>query len=85
MERDFPGGPVAGIPHSQQRGPGMDPWSGNWIPQTATKKDSPCCKEDGRSRMQKLGPSEAKKYICIKKKKTSEWKGPLGTPAFRYS
>ena len=28
-ERDFPGGPVAKTPHSQCRGPGFDPWSGN--------------------------------------------------------
>ena len=26
---DFPGGPVSKIPHSQCRGPGFDPWSGN--------------------------------------------------------
>ena len=26
---DFPGGPVAKIPHSQCRGPGCEPWSGN--------------------------------------------------------
>ena len=83
MERDFPGGPVAGIAHSQERGPGVDPWSKNWIPQTATKEDSPCCKEDRRSRVQHLGPGEAKKYICIKN--TSKCKGPLGIPAFRYS
>ena len=74
---------MAGIPHSQQRGPGVDPWSGNWISQAANKEDSPCCKEDGRSRIQQLGPSEAKKYICIKK--LSKCKGPLGIPALRYS
>ena len=27
--RDFPGGPVAKTPHSQGRGPGFSPWSGN--------------------------------------------------------
>ena len=27
--RDFPGGPVAKTPHSQCRGPGFNPWSGN--------------------------------------------------------
>ena len=26
---DFPGGPAAKTPHSQCRGPGFDPWSGN--------------------------------------------------------
>ena len=26
---DFPGGPVVKTPHSQCRGPGFDPWSGN--------------------------------------------------------
>ena len=26
---DFPGGPVAKTNHSQCRGPGFDPWSGN--------------------------------------------------------
>ena len=26
---DFPGGPVVKTPHSQLRGPGFDPWSGN--------------------------------------------------------
>ena len=26
---DFPGGPVVRAPHSQCRGPGSDPWSGN--------------------------------------------------------
>ena len=26
---DFPGGPVAKTPHSQSRGPGFHPWSGN--------------------------------------------------------
>ena len=46
--RDLPGGPVAKSPGSQCRGPGFDPWSGNWIPyataessQVATK-DSVC-------------------------------------------
>jgi len=27
--RDFPGGSVAKTPHSQYRGPGFNPWSGN--------------------------------------------------------
>ena len=27
--REFPGGPVAKTPHSQCRGPGFAPWSGN--------------------------------------------------------
>ena len=29
LSRDFPGGPVVKTPHSQCRGPGFDPWSGN--------------------------------------------------------
>ena len=28
-EWDFPGGSMAKTPHSQCRGPGFDPWSGN--------------------------------------------------------
>ena len=40
--RDFLGGPVAGAPHSQCRGPGFDPWSGRWIPHAATK--DPACR-----------------------------------------
>ena len=28
-QRDFPGGPGAKTPHSQCRGPGLNPWSGN--------------------------------------------------------
>ena len=34
---DFPGGPAVKIPCSQCRGPGFDPWSGNYIPHAATK------------------------------------------------
>ena len=46
--RDLPGGPVAETPCSQFRGPGFDPWSGNWIPHAttrslhATTKDPAC-------------------------------------------
>ena len=29
VKSDFPGGPVAKIPHSQCREPRFDPWSGN--------------------------------------------------------
>ena len=29
ISRDFPGGPVTRTLHSQCRGPGFDPWSGN--------------------------------------------------------
>ena len=36
--RNLPGGPVAKPLHSQCRGPGFDPWSGNWIPRDATKR-----------------------------------------------
>ena len=35
--RDYPGGPVAETPCSQCRGPGFDPWSGNWLPYATTK------------------------------------------------
>ena len=34
---DFPGGPVVKTLHSQCRGPGFNPWSGNQIPHAATK------------------------------------------------
>ena len=34
---DFPGGPVAKTPCSRCRGPGFDPWSGNWTPHAPTK------------------------------------------------
>ena len=35
--REFPGGPVAKTLYSQCRGPGFNPWSGNWIPQATAK------------------------------------------------
>ena len=34
---DFSGGPVTKTPSSQCRGPGFNPWSGNWIPQATTE------------------------------------------------
>ena len=34
---DFPGGPLAKTPHSQCRGPGFNPQSGNQIPHATTK------------------------------------------------
>ena len=34
---DFPAGSVVKTPHSQCRGPGFNPWSGNWIPHATTK------------------------------------------------
>ena len=34
---DLPSGPLAKTPCSQFRGPGFDPWSGNWIPRAASK------------------------------------------------
>ena len=37
INRDFPGGPVAKMPHSRCREPGFHPWSGNGIPLVATK------------------------------------------------
>ena len=39
----FPGGPVAKLLCFQCRGPGFDPWSGNWIPY-AEIKDPTCWK-----------------------------------------
>ena len=49
--RDFPGGPVAKTLHSQCRGPGFNPWSGNWILHTATKQshataEDPTCRRE---------------------------------------
>ena len=41
QKKDFPSGPVAKTLHSQCRGPGFDPWLGNWIPHT-TMKDPKC-------------------------------------------
>ena len=38
--QDFPGGPAAKTLHSQCRGPGFDPWSGNYIPQASTRSSS---------------------------------------------
>ena len=38
MCQDFPGGPVAKTLHSQCRGPGSDPWSGNQVPHMAQLK-----------------------------------------------
>ena len=48
LMRNFPCGPVAKAPRSQCRGPGFNPWSGNWIPH-ATTKDSVCLNKDQRS------------------------------------
>ena len=31
-DREFPGGPVVKTPHSQYRGPGIDPWLSNEDP-----------------------------------------------------
>ena len=36
-QRHFPGGPVAKTLQSQCRGPGFDPWSGNWLLHAMTK------------------------------------------------
>ena len=41
----LPDGPVAETPRSQSKGPGFDPWSGNWISKGPTK-DPMCCSED---------------------------------------
>ena len=35
--REFPVGSEARILSSACRGPGFDPWSGNWLPHAATK------------------------------------------------
>lgn len=43
-EQDFPDDPVARIQHSNCRGPGFNPWLGNYILHAATKiKDPKCC------------------------------------------
>ena len=63
---DFPAGPVARTPHSQWRGPGIDPWSGNQIPYATTKSshaatlDSACHDKDWRSCVPQLRPGAAK-------------------------
>ena len=57
--KDFSGGSVAKTLRSQCRGPGFNPWSGNWIPH-ATAKDLMCCNKDGRSCMLQVRPSTAK-------------------------
>ena len=38
---DSPGGPVTKTPCSQRRGSGFDPWSGHWIPHSATRVQMP--------------------------------------------
>ena len=58
-KRDFPGGPVAKTPRSQSRGPGLNPWSGNWFPRAATK-DPTCRNEDSGSLNPQLRPDIAK-------------------------
>ena len=67
----FPGGPVSKTLHSQCRGPGFDPWSGNWIPRAATKslheatKDLTPSNRDWRPCVLHLRLSAAKKKIQI--------------------
>ena len=53
---DFPSGPGTKTLHSQCRGTGFDPWSGNWIPY-ATTKDPTCCNQD------QVQPNESIKYF----------------------
>ena len=59
------GGPMAKTLPSQCRGPGLDPWPGNWIPHATTRslhttaKDPTCCNEDGRFCMLQLRPGTA--------------------------
>ena len=48
--RDLAGGPVAKTLHSQCKGPGLNPWSGNWIPCAATKDSIFCNKDRKRPR-----------------------------------
>ena len=50
--RDFPDGPVAKTPCSQCRGPGFNPWSGNYIP-LATTKSSHAATKTQRSQINK--------------------------------
>ena len=57
--QDFLGGPVAETPCCRRRGPGFDPWSGNWIPHAATK-GSHVATKDWRSCMPQLRPVAAK-------------------------
>ena len=55
--RDFPGGPVARALCSHCRGPGFDPWSGNWIPHVVTKR---VLHTTRRTHVMQLGSSSAK-------------------------
>ena len=50
--RDFPGGPVVKTLCFQCRGPGFDPWSGNWILHAATK--NPACHTNGQQVHEKM-------------------------------
>ena len=73
-KRYFPGGPVAKILCSHSRGPGFDPWSGNYTLHATGKclhtpnlkssipqlKDSSFCNEDRACSMQQLRPGTAK-------------------------
>ena len=52
ISKDFPACPVAKTLSTQCRGPGFNPWLGNWIPHAETKssnaaiKDPACCNQD---------------------------------------
>ena len=57
VSRDFPGGPVAGAPCSQRRGPGFDPRSGSWISRATTRSSPaatkvPACRSWGSHTLQ---------------------------------
>ena len=81
--RDISGGSVAKTLRSQCRGPGFNPWSGNWIPR-ATAKDLTCRNKDGRSCMLQLRPSTAKEiknwwlnWYSVFNDQMTEWMYPL--------
>ena len=57
--REFPGGPVAKTPHSQCRGPGINPWLGKYMPHAATK-DPACCNKNRRYCVSQLRPGIVK-------------------------
>ena len=75
--RDFPGGPVAKSPCSQNRDPGFDPWSGNLIPHAATEslqavtKDPACGNEVQRPMYCDEDPAWPNKNKYIKTKSSS--------------
>ena len=63
MAGDFPGGPVARTPSSQCRGPGFNPWSGNWIPHAATK-DLACKQAKTSNAAMKIAATKTEDLAC---------------------